>query len=160
MVAALGRKLDVAPLQRHRFGAIVLVAISAGCHWSRQHDSTLRYLVTEGPVNVGLSQGLCLAIDPNDEHGVWWWEPGASGCATRSTGPNVFQGDQARVSRSSDSSTTAGFRLGTHSRDRPFIDVRLILERGQMRAIDTGAQVPVQPRSDLDIPEMAPRGVR
>jgi hypothetical protein len=78
------------------------------------------------------------------------------GCSSRSTGPGVFPGEQATLSRSSAGSTTVAFRLGTHSNTR--IDVRLILERGQMREINTGSQVSVQPRSNLDIPEMPPRG--
>jgi hypothetical protein len=140
--------------------AVVIVASNA-CHSVLpRHGATPSYLVTEAPINVGLDPGLCIAIDPNDEHGVWWWQAGKSGCDSRSTGPGVFPAYQATVSRSSGGSTTAAFRLGTHSRMRPFIDVRLLVERGRMRAIDTGAQVAIQPRSNLNLPEMPPAGGR
>ena len=147
------------PTPASRTIAAVLIVLSTACHsMLPRHRSTSSYLVTETPINVGLSISLCIAIDPNDRTGVWWWDAGASGCSSRSTGPGVFSGDRAAVSRSSGGSTTAAFRLGTHSNTRPFIDVRLILEHGQIRAIDTGSQVSVQPRTNLDIPEMPPRG--
>jgi hypothetical protein len=114
-----------------------------------------RYLVTADPIDVGFGdRGLCVAVDPLDEHGVWWWEPGSSGCADRSTGPGVFQADQATVSRSGRAGPiTLGFRLGTHSLARPFVHVRLVVEDGQMRALESGARVPIRRRSDLDVPE-------
>jgi hypothetical protein len=44
-----------------------------------------RYLVSERPIDVGLGPwGLCVALDPLDRQRVWWWEPGASGCRSRS----------------------------------------------------------------------------
>ncbi len=118
-----------------------------------------RYLVTVTPIEVGLgSLGLCIAVDPLDQHGVWWWEPGASGCATRSTGPSVFHADGATISTMKRTGPTAvGFRLQTHSSTRPFIDVRLVMEGNSMRAVQSGAQVALQRRSDLDVPEMPGR---
>jgi len=140
--------------------AIVLIVFATACHSVLPRQNTPPgYLVTKAPLDVGVGPGLCVAINP-DEHGVWWWEPGASGCASRSTGPGVFLGDRATVSRSSDGSIAAAFRLGTHSTARPFVDVRLLVERGQMRATDTGAQVEIQPRSNLDTPEKPPAGGR
>jgi hypothetical protein len=38
-----------------------------------------------------------VAVDPTDPKGVWWWEPGRSGCSSRSTGPSAFRGDDATV---------------------------------------------------------------
>jgi hypothetical protein len=140
--------------------AIVLIVFATACHSVLPRQNTpASYLVTKTPIHVGVGIGLCVAINP-DEHSVWWWEAGASGCVSRSTGPGVFLGDRATVSRSSDGSIAAAFRLGTHSSTRPFIDVRLLVERDQMRAIDTGAQVAIQTRSNLDIPEMPPAAGR
>ncbi len=140
--------------------AIVVIVFATACYsvLPRQ-NAPPNYLVTETPIDVGVGLGLCVAISP-DHHGVWWWEAGASGCASRSTGPGVFPGDRATVSHSSDGSITAAFRLGTHSSVRPFVDVQLLVEHGQMRAIDTGAQVAIQPRRNLDIPEKPPAGGR
>jgi hypothetical protein len=112
-------------------------------------------------MDVGVGSGLCVAVDPLDREGVWWWEPGASGCSSRSTGPNVFHAEQATVSLSAQSGPVAlSFRLQTHSAARPFVDVRLVLENGNMRVIETGAQVPIRQRSDLDSTEVAVKGQR
>src|SRR5262245_38875523 len=60
--------------------------------------SAPRFVVTAAPIDVGISgRGLCIAVDPNDSTGVWWWQPGHSGCSSRSTGPGVFRADDARV---------------------------------------------------------------
>ena len=139
----------------NRCAVIVLAAVTVACRPALPRPA---FLVTQTPINVGVGPGLCIAIDPNDEHGVWWWEGGASGCSSRSTGPGLFHPEPASVSHPTSETTEVAFRLGTHSSTRPFIDVRLRVEHGQMRAIDTDARVAVQPRSDLDIPEMPPRG--
>ena len=98
--------------------------------------------------------GLCVAVDVLDAHGVWWWEPGAAGCASRSTGPTVFHADQANVSRqTSGAPVSVNFRLGTHSTTRPFIDVQLIVESGTMRVVESGAKASLRERTDLDVPE-------
>ena len=116
-----------------------------------------RYLVTTGTINLSPSIRLCLAVDPRDPQGVWWWEPGASGCTTRSTG-TVFHADQAAVSPSARPETSAvSFRLGLHSRTPSFLDVRLAIEDGRMRSLDTGADVVLQRRNDLDPPWELPR---
>jgi hypothetical protein len=117
-----------------------------------------RYAVTAEPIRVGLGDlGLCIAVDARDPHGVWWWQPGASGCVTRSTGPDVFHVDDATVSRSS-AATAVAFRLGTHSLDQPFIRVRLTLDAAAMRSVDTGHEVGLRHRDDLRIAEEPPRG--
>jgi hypothetical protein len=95
-----------------------------------------------------------VAFDPADEHGVWWWEPGATGCDTRSTGPGVFHADRAVVPRAATGSPLAlTFRLGMHSASRPFVDVRLVLEDGSIRAVDTGARATLVRRAVLEVPE-------
>src|SRR5689334_15995491 len=99
---------------------VVTVASAAG------FQPADRVAVTAEPIRIGLgSLGLCIAVDPGDPHGIWWWEPGASGCATRSTGPDVFPADAPKVSRTS-AGATAEFQLGTHDIARPFIPVRLV----------------------------------
>ena len=77
-----------------------------------------RYLVTTSPIDVGDGIKRCLAVDPRDRGGVWWWQAGYSGSDSRSTGPDLFHPDDATVSGAS-GSTTIGFRLGTHSDTRP-----------------------------------------
>jgi hypothetical protein len=138
--------------------ALVVVLAVAGCRqpFSRPDGP---YLVTSTPLLVGLSNtGLCIAVHPRDPHGVWWWEPGASGCASRSTGPGVFHADQATVSRSTDVDViTAAFRLQLHSAKPPsFLDVRLVVEDGRMRTLDYRAAVAVHRRQHLIVPEALP----
>jgi hypothetical protein len=135
---------------------ILLAAASIACQ-----STDLRYLVTDKPIDVGDGIALCVAVDPTDERGIWWWTPGESGCASRSSGPSPFHAQEAKVSPTTASgSTNLSFRLGTHSASRPFIDVRLIVEAGTMRATESGAQVSVQRRKDLDVPEEPLRGRR
>ena len=118
---------------------------------------TERYLATERPVDIGVGPGLCVAVDLNDTTGVWWWEPGRSGCASRSTGPGVFHPEAATVMRSAQSGAyEVRFRLGTHSTTRPFIDVRLLVEGGTMKMAGANEGVRLVDRSDLAIPEMPP----
>jgi hypothetical protein len=53
-------------------------------------ESRGRYIVTAEPINIGIgSARFCVATDPTDSQGVWWWEPGPKGCSSRSTGPAV-----------------------------------------------------------------------
>ena len=121
--------------------------------------SAARYLVTESPIDVGGGIRLCVAVDPVDERGVWWWGPGRTGCASRSTGPRPFHPEDGRVSRATTGgAATCEFRLGTHSRKRPFIDVRLVLENGTLRGVESGEQVAVQQWKSLDVPELPPFG--
>ena len=112
-----------------------------------------RYVVTSRPIDVGLGPaGLCIAVDPANPHGVWWWQPGRTGCASRSTGPGVFPAESAGVVAASPSGRLdISFRVPTHSSARPFIDVRAIIENGVMRRPSSKAEVPVYRRKDLEI---------
>jgi len=118
-----------------------------------------RYIVTSVPIDVGLhSPGLCVAIDPTDLHGVWWWEPGRRGCSSRSTGPGVFHADDAMVeARAGSTEIEARFRLELHgypgSTMPSFVAVRLAVQNGGMRALASGAEVSIERRHDLEVPE-------
>jgi len=114
--------------------------------------SVPRYIVTTKPLDiVGVGHpGLCIAIDPTDEHGVWWWEPGPSGCSTRTTGPTVFRAQLATVTAnrgSDDIDVRFTLQLMNGSRD-----VRLHLQDGGLSVTGSGARVPTQRRDDLNIP--------
>jgi hypothetical protein len=119
-----------------------------------QSNGESRYVVTAAPLGVGVPAKLCLAVDPADVHGVWWWESGKNGCANRSTGPGVFTADSATVSRNN-GAIEAAFRLPLHAKvgERDSLDVRLTIEGGQMRSSTSVEGVPVTTRRDLDIPE-------
>ena len=142
----------------HRGCFFALLALAACRPVQQAQPPEARYLVTDSPIDVGVGTGLCLAVEPLNEHGIWWWQPGATGCASRSTGPAVFHAADGRVSRSpAGTPTSVGFRLGTHSTTRPFVDVRLLIEDDSIRAPDTGARVKLQRRENLDVPEMPRR---
>jgi hypothetical protein len=99
-----------------------LVLVACGSKPDPQ-SAVPRYVVTARPIDIGVGSGLCIAVDPVDKLGVWWWEPGGSGCASRSTGPGVFHAEDPRVSQPAQSGPIAiSFRLGTHSTTRPFVD--------------------------------------
>ena len=136
------------------FLAALLGLVCLGCRYnSESHPSVPRYVVTARPIDIGLGAGLCIAIDPTDNRGVWWWGPGGSGCPSRSTGPEVFHAEDASVSQSAKSGPIAvSFRLGTHSMTRPFVDVRLVLESDQLRVVESGVRVPTRRRNDLNVP--------
>jgi hypothetical protein len=108
-----------------------------------------RYLVTTAPIDVGVvSTALCVGIDPGDERGVWWWEPGRSGCGTRSTGPDTFHAERAEVKGGS--VIEVSFRLqlkrapGSPLPD--FADVHLVVEDGAIRAAESGVRVALAAR--------------
>src|SRR4029079_16339405 len=132
----------------------LLVATLVGFIGQSRSNVELRYVVTAAPLGVGVPTKLCLAVDPTDVHGVWWWEPGANGCANRSTGPGVFKADSATVSRNN-GAIDAAFRLQLHARpgERDSVDVRLTVEGGRMRSSASVEGVPVATRRNLDVPE-------
>jgi hypothetical protein len=121
------------------------------------HDSASRYVVTASPISVGVGSGLCVAIDPNDPKGVWWWQPGRD-CSSRSTGPTVFHAEHAAVTPSGQPGTAdIRFRVPVkrhpHSSEPPFVEVSLRLEGSRLRAAPTGSQIATVTRHDLEIPE-------
>ena len=117
-----------------------------------------RYIVTTAPIDVGAGPlGLCVAVDPADPQGVWWWEPGQSGCSSRSTGPGVFHAGEATVlARTESAKIEVRFRLPLHGRPGStmptFVDVRLAIQDGNMLAATTGTRVPTDRRNDLEVP--------
>jgi hypothetical protein len=116
-----------------------------------------RFFVTAAPLDVVIgSRGLCIAVNPSDATGVWWWEPGRSGCSSRSTGPGVFHADDATVA-TDERATPIDVRFRLKLIDRPgeerFLDIRLALRDADIRCVSTGMQVPIERRHDLEIPE-------
>ena len=121
------------------------------------------YIVTVEPISVHAGPGgLCVAIDPADQTGIWWWGPGRSGCASRNTFPGprqenarglaaLFHALNAVVSTDSSGTVHARFRLGMHGQPE-FIDVELISRAGVIRCPSTQAEVPAKRINPLDIP--------
>jgi len=119
-----------------------------GCRTSA--PSVPRYIATVAPINlVGAGHpGICVAVDPGDARGIWWWEPGASGCSSRTTGPTVFR-LPATVAPGGSGDIEVRFQLQLMSGVR---DVTLLLHDGGVRDTTSGARVSTERRRDLDIP--------
>ena len=117
-----------------------------------------RYIVTATPLEIGIGkQRFCIAIEPDNPKGVWWWEPGKD-CSTRTTGPRVFEAEDARVIHSEPTQTIdVSFRIQLHGPPNAtgptFADIRLALQGNRVRALTTGAEVLTTNRNDLDVPD-------
>jgi hypothetical protein len=119
--------------------------------------ATGRYVVTADALDLGLGAGnFCVAVDLGDPQGVWWWERGASGCSSRSTGPGVFHADSPAISHAR-GEFVVRFRIplitGPGSRTPDHKEIQLILSDGRIRVPATGADVATVQRNDLKIPE-------
>ncbi len=120
--------------------------------------SAPHYVVTRSPIEVGVGSGICVAVDPDDPGGVWWWQPG-NDCSKRTTGPGVFPGEQAVITRGPEPATTdIRFRVQVHrapgASEPPYVDVRLTLKNGRLGTPGTNNSVETITRRDLEIPEM------
>jgi hypothetical protein len=115
-----------------------------------------RYIVATNPIDLGIRRhpGLCLAVDSKDLHHVWWWEPGRSGCSSRSTGPALLRAD-----------TTEGLLLASGDIRIHFplqtiiggpLDVGLLIQESGMRVLASGAWVLSERRGNLDVPFSTP----
>ena len=137
--------------------AVWLVAWAPVAPSSQSRAGDAGYLVSEHAIDVGVGPRLCVAVNPLDPNGVWWWQPGRSGCASRSTGPGVFAADRATVSPPGrDGSVAVSFRLQTHSQREPYREIRLILERDSIRVAGAEPRTPLRRRVDLNPPEEPP----
>jgi hypothetical protein len=138
---------------RRAHTAVIVVALlvpSSTLPRAQEHH----YIFTAAPLHLSIpSNPLCVAVDPDDPHGVWWWEPGTAGCRNRSTS-GVLDAEQATVSRDASGLVEVSFRLQLHSLPgaRPFVDLRLVLDEHEMRTPDSSVRVPTEARSDLAIP--------
>lgn len=144
-------------------GSALLLAASIGLSMSVPTASAQRpgrtYLMTATPIYVGLgTKGMCIAIDPQDSTGVWWWQSWRPTCATRSTGPGVFHAENGRVSTSPRSKV-----IGAHlrldliprpgQRQQEHVDIDVAFEGNRVRSPATGATVAISRRNNLEIPQ-------
>jgi hypothetical protein len=135
----------------------IVSATVVACRSLPPSPSQSKYVVTSAPLSLSVpSRPLCVAVDPDDAHGVWWWEPGESGCASKSTGPGVFHAENASVARYKGSQAIElRFRIPLHG-PPDFVDVALTVENGRMRSRDGAARVAVEHRGDLNVPDLPP----
>ena len=154
-------------LKRRATGSVIAVLICLGlgaCRSGpRSAPAVPRFVVSGAPLGLINVQhpGVCVAVDPSDPKGVWWWEPGRSGCSSRSTGPDVFPANDATVvSRPDTLDVDVRFRVqlivGPGSTGDDFRDVRLVLSANRMQVVGSTASVSTVRRIDLVLPESAP----
>jgi hypothetical protein len=139
-----------------RYAAIVLLLTLplAGC---KSTSPVLpRYIVSSAPLALlgERHPGVCVAVDPSDEKGVWWWEPGRSGCSSRSTGPTAFLASHATVARSSFGPIDVSFQIQLIMAGAR--EVKLTLRDGAMLEERTGLRVPTERKASIEVPEMPP----
>ncbi len=136
-----------------RSAALLLLVVVplAACRSSQP-----RYIVSTTPMLFvdPRHPGLCVAVDPTDEEGVWWWEPGLSGCSSRSTGPSPFRAFSAHVARPTSGTIDVSFNIALMV-GGPRV-VKLTLTGGEMREASSGLHARTERRSTLDMPERPP----
>lgn len=133
-----------------RYSPFFFVFALAGC---TALAPASRYVVTASPIRVihPGHPGLCVAVEPGNPRGVWWWDPGPEGCSTSINGPRVFPAQGATVAHSvSSGAIDVRFKLQLHSNE--IRDVRLVIQDNDVRDVASGEHVPIGRRNDLDIP--------
>lgn len=155
LLRAVSSSTQPAGAQSPVLAGCVLFAMACGSS-GPSPPSTSSYIVTIDPIVVGVGRGVCLAVNPNDAQGAWWWGPGQSGCATRSTGSGLFQPDDIKVIVVTGSERIdVSFRMQVHALpgSATYRDVRVTIQGRDMLAEATGARVKTERRNDLEIPE-------
>jgi hypothetical protein len=117
-----------------------------------------RYIVTSAPLKVidPAHPGLCIAIDPKDPTGIWWWDAGRSGCTERSS--STMAADRASVARATAGRIDVSFQVGLISGSN--LQVRLQASDGRIRDSISGLSVPAERRATLEMPLRPPVGNR
>jgi hypothetical protein len=128
-----------------RCSVVCLLTVLGAC------ASQPRYIVTSTPLKVidPAHPGLCIAIDPNDPKGVWWWDAGRSGCTDRSS--STMAADRASVARATAGTVDASFQVGLVSGRN--LQVRLEAFDGRIRDTISGLTVATERRATLELPE-------
>jgi len=135
---------------------LLVTAFLAGCRSAP--PPVPRYIVTAAPLPLlgptPPNTGFCVAVDPNDPKGVWWWEPGRTGCTSRSTGPDVFPARDAKVARSSSAALDVSFGIPLH--DNSVRPISLEVHEDRVRQQPSGPSVSAIRRATLEMPESPP----
>jgi hypothetical protein len=110
-----------------------------------------RYIVTSLPL-LHVGPGLCVAVDPKDPQGVWWWDTGRSGCSTRSSSVMHPEGAMVVVPNNG-GPIDVRFRVGLIAKPPApnFWDVHIAIQGGRAMVAGSNAQVTVDRRNDLEL---------
>ena len=142
-------------MDRGKVAALLLLALSlSACKTLAPAEP--RYVVTATPLKLlGANHpGLCFAVDPTDRQGIWWWDPGPSGCATsinRTDGTvmTVMRAHYPRVTTAVSGTVELTFQMALMSGPR---DTRLVLQDGALSEPSSGQRVSTARRDNLDVP--------
>ena len=128
-----------------RYCVVCLLTVLGAC------ASQPSYIVTSTPLKVidPAHPGLCIAIDPNNPKGVWWWDAGRSGCTDRSS--STMAADRASVARATAGTVDASFQVGLVSGRN--LQVRLEAFDGRIRDTISGLTVLAERRATLELTE-------
>ncbi len=136
----------------HKLACLLVGLAIAGCK-SLAPDPP-RYIVTKSPFDwIGPRHpGICVAVDPADPKGVWWWDSGRDGC--RSASSSVMPGGYGKVTPMASGAHEIHFEIGMMSGGPMQIDLRL--DETGLRRLPAGAPAPVERRASLELPGMPP----
>jgi hypothetical protein len=139
-----------------RFAPTVLLLSVALAGCKHAPPVVPRYIVSVTPLALlgERHPGFCIAVDPSDEKGVWWWEPGRTGCSSRSTGPAPFPAHYAAVARSAPGAIEVSFQRPLMT-SGPLV-VKLTLRDDAMLEERTGRRVQTERKPSADVPELPP----
>ena len=135
-----------------RYCVVCLLTVLGAC------ASQPSYIVTSTPLKLidPAHPGLCIAIDPKDPKGIWWWDAGRSGCTDRSS--STMAAGRASVTPATTGAVHASFQVGLMSGEN--LQVRLEAFDGRIRDTISGLSVPAERRATLEVPERPPIGNR
>jgi len=151
------RPIDPSVPTRLAVAATVALTLTA-CHHLNAPPQVARFVVSSTPLDVGVTpRPLCIGVDPADREGVWWWEPGTSGCSNRPDGRRVAHADRATVVGENAGAYNVSFRIPVaqdpDSVAADLLDVKLVLQNEQLRSVASGARVATLRRTDMSIPD-------
>lgn len=137
-----------------RAGAVCAVLTSivlggVGCAlFTTPKPATRSYVISSVPIEARRGLLFCFAVAAEPPTGVWWWQPGPTGCDSRITGPGLFQADGARVVTRT-GVVDASFRIALMEEGPT--DFSLSIANGEMRLGVSGPSVPTMQRARLDV---------
>jgi hypothetical protein len=133
---------------RGRASLVLLLGLSAfSC------GSTARYVVTASPIDaLGIRQlRFCIAVEPSNPQGVWYWHPVRSDCSTPASRSSLIQGHRAKVMLQASGAIEASFEVPMQSGDSR--QVEIVFSDGTVRASPTGDSVATVWRQELETKE-------
>ena len=143
-----------AVIEGTRLASVLLLSVVL-CGCKHAQPGVPRYIVSTAPLKLLAGHpGFCVAVDPSDGQGVWWWEPGHTGCSSRSTGPGVFPAHNGAVVRAAQGATEVSFQIPLMTSGP--LAIKLTVGQDSMLEERTGLRVQTERKASIDVPESSP----